>query len=99
MGEAWPVNVRYTRRALAQLDKILDYVEERSPQGATHLRDRVVRLMSLLAEQPYAGRTTTRPNVRRVFVQPYPYLMDYRVVSGEIVILRFRHTSRRPLDP
>jgi toxin ParE1/3/4 len=99
VGEAWPVNVRYTRRALAQIDKALTYVEERSPQGASHIRDRVATLVKLLQEHPYTGRATTRPNVRRVFARPYPYLMDYRVVGGEIVILRFRHTSRRPLDP
>ena len=99
MGEAWPVNVRYTRRALVQIDKALTYVEERSPQGATHIRDRISKLIALLQEHPYSGRTTTRPNIRRVFAQPYPYVMDYRVVDDEIVILRFRHTSRRPLDP
>jgi toxin ParE1/3/4 len=93
------VNVRYTRRALVQIDKVISYVEERSPRGAAHIRDRIATLVTLLQEHPHAGRTTTRPNVRRVFAQPYPYLMDYRVVGDEIVILRFRHTSRRPLDP
>jgi hypothetical protein len=29
VDKAWPVNVRYTRRALAQIDRVLTYVEAR----------------------------------------------------------------------
>jgi toxin ParE1/3/4 len=92
------VNVRYTRRALAQIDKALTYVEAQSPQRAGRLRDRIVALVTLLQEQPYAGRTTTRPNVRRISTIPYPYLIDYRVTANDIIIMRFRHAARRPLD-
>jgi len=34
MDEAWPVKVRYTRRALRQMTEVLDYIEARSPSGA-----------------------------------------------------------------
>ena len=93
------MNVRYTRRALTQIDDALSYIEARSPQGAAHVRDRIVALVSLLRERPYAGRTTSRPNVRRLPTNPYPYLIDYRVGVNEIVIMRFRHSARRPLNP
>ena len=99
MEEAWPVNVRYSRRALAQIDEALTYIEAQSPQGAVHVRDRILALISLLQERPYAGRATSRPNVRRLPTNPYPYLIDYRVGENEIVVLRFRHSARRPLHP
>ena len=92
------MNVRYTRRALTQIDEALTYVEARSPQGAVHLRDRIVALVTLLQEQPYAGRTTTHPTVRRILVNPYPYLIDYRVTANDIIIMRFRHAARRLLN-
>jgi len=44
MGKAWPVNVRYARRALTQIDRALTYIEERSPQGAARIRDRLLEL-------------------------------------------------------
>jgi toxin ParE1/3/4 len=97
--EAWPVNVRYSRRALAQIDDALTYIEAQSPQGAAHVRDRILTLVSLLQERPYAGRATSRANVRRLPTNPYPYLIDYRVGENEIVIMRFRHAARRPLHP
>ncbi|HXI08465.1 MAG: type II toxin-antitoxin system RelE/ParE family toxin [Bradyrhizobium sp.] len=99
MEEARPVNVRYTRRALAQIDEALTYIEAQSPRGAAHVRNRILSLVSLLSERPYAGRATSRPNVRRLPANPYPYLIDYRVGDGEIIVMRFRHAARRQLHP
>ena len=96
MGKARAVNVRYTRRALTQIDEVLTYIESQSPQGASHVRDRIVALVALLEAHPHAGRVTTRAYVRRLPVNPYPYLIDYRVTATEIVIMRFRHAARRP---
>jgi len=90
------VKVRYTKRALAQIDQVLTYIEARSLQGASHVRDRIVALIALLGGHPYAGRQTTRAYVRRLPVNPHPYLIDYRVTEPEIVIMRFRHAARRP---
>jgi plasmid stabilization system protein ParE len=76
---------------------IKSYIEARSPQGAVQVRDRIMALVTLLQEHPYAGRATSRPNVRRLPANPYPYLIDYRVTATEIVIMRFRHTARKPI--
>ncbi|WFU53457.1 type II toxin-antitoxin system RelE/ParE family toxin [Bradyrhizobium pachyrhizi] len=91
------MNLRYTRRALVQIDRALAYIEARSPQGAVHVRDRILTLVTLLQEQPRAGRPTSRPGVRRLSATPYPYLIDYRVTPTEIIIMRFRHAARRPI--
>ncbi|WP_453966082.1 type II toxin-antitoxin system RelE/ParE family toxin [Bradyrhizobium elkanii] len=97
MGKARAVNVRYTRRAVVQIDRALSYIETRSPQGAVHVRDRILALVTLLQEQPRAGRPTSRPGVRRLSATPYPYLIDYRVTPTEIIIMRFRRAARRPI--
>ncbi|MCA6110355.1 type II toxin-antitoxin system RelE/ParE family toxin [Bradyrhizobium sp. CNPSo 4026] len=91
------MNIRYTRRALRQIDQVLTYIEAQSPQGAVHVRDRIAALVALLLEHPCAGRATSRPNVRRLPVNPHPYLIDYRVTATEIIIMRFRHAARRPI--
>ena len=54
-------------------------------------------VLSLLRLQPHAGAKTRIPGVRRVFLTPYPYLIDYYVGDDEIVVQRFRHAARRPL--
>ncbi|WOH79269.1 type II toxin-antitoxin system RelE/ParE family toxin [Bradyrhizobium sp. BEA-2-5] len=91
------MDLRYTRRALVKIDRALAYIEARSPQGAVHVRDRILTLVTLLHEQPRAGRPTSRPGVRRLSATPYPYLIDYRVTPTEIIIMRFRHAARRPI--
>jgi toxin ParE1/3/4 len=46
--------------------------------------------------QPHVGLRTTVSGVRLIFLTPYPYMIDYQIGDDEIVVLRFRHTSRNP---
>jgi toxin ParE1/3/4 len=55
---------------------------------------RLRAIIELLAQHPYAGRPTTKGNLRRI-VYPYPYLIYYRATPTEIIIHGVRHSSRR----
>ena len=90
------MRLRVTRRAATQIEKALNYIEADSPQGATHVRERIQTLFRLLAQHPYAGQATDLPGVRRLTLSPYPYLIFYRVTDSEVIVQRMRHTSRRP---
>lgn len=83
-------------RATAQITAALDYMAERSPQGAARIRDRLTTITALLEAHPYIGHPTTQPGVRRLTTIPYPYQIDYRVTDTEIIVMRFRHAARRP---
>ena len=91
------MRLRYSQRALRQIDKALGYVAQRSPRGAARIESRMTALLALLQLQPQAGAKTRIAGVRRVFLIPYPYLIDYYVGDDEIVVLRFRHTARKPV--
>ena len=93
------MKLRYTRTALLQIDKALDYIRERSPQGAARINERIVVAVNLVLDHPKAGQRTNRPEVRRVVLKPYPYVIFYRVTETEIIVLRFRHTARKPQPP
>jgi toxin ParE1/3/4 len=75
------VKLRYTLRAAAELDQVLDYIEARSPQGAYHVRARIQAIINLLSEHPHAGRLTSKGRLRRVIVAPYPYLIFYEATE------------------
>ena len=96
MGEAWPVKVRYTRRAFRQMNMILDYIEDHSPQGARHVMQRLQAAVDLVAAHPESGPLIGKGELRRVVVTPYPYLIFYRTTTDEIVIHGVRHAARRP---
>lgn len=90
------MKLRYQKRALRQIDKALSYIRAIS-QGAAHVEARLRAIATLLQMQSFAGRKTSLAGVRRIYLTPYPYLIDYYVGDKEIVIQRFRHTSRKPL--
>jgi toxin ParE1/3/4 len=92
------MRVRYGRRALAQLEEILDYIESENPAVAAAFSERLQRLSQLVAQFPLMGRPTDKPGVRIVSIPEYRYVVFYRILTDrdEIRILRIRHTSRRP---
>lgn len=95
MGKVRPVKLRYTTRALREIDEAISYIDSHSPQGADNVAARIRGALTFLSEQPFAGSATPRKNTRRFFLKPYPYTVYYRVGVDEIIIQRFRHTSRK----
>lgn len=89
------MKLRYTTRAAAELEAALAYIDERSPQGARHVKSRIRSVVALLIERPYAGRTTSRNGLRRIVAYPYPYLIFYRVTDTEIIVHGVRHAAHR----
>ncbi|HMF69114.1 MAG TPA: type II toxin-antitoxin system RelE/ParE family toxin [Phyllobacterium sp.] len=90
------MKLRYTLRGAAELNKMLDYIEARSPQGARHVQARIRFIIDLLLQHPHAGQLTSKGRLRRMIVSPYPYLIFYHATDDEIVIHDVRHTARRP---
>ena len=64
---------------------MLDYIRERSPQGARHVQARIQILIDLLLRHPHAGQLTSNSRLRRMVVSPYPYLIFYEATEDAIV--------------
>ena len=91
------MTLRYTKRALTDLDRILSYTAQHSPQGAANVRARLDAILQSLETHPRSGRTTDRPNVRMRILGDYPYLIFYRINrDSEVSIVHIRHAARRP---
>jgi toxin ParE1/3/4 len=90
------VKLRYTKRALADLDRILSYIAQRSPQGANSVARQVDETVRRVKDFPRSGRTTNRPNIRLCVVEGYPYLIFYRITRrSEISVVHIRHAARK----
>ena len=92
------MKLRYTRRAAAELQEVLAYLEERSPLGAHHVQARIQAVVDLLLRHPRAGQLTSNRRLRRLVVSPYPYLLFYEATEDRIVIHGVRHAARRPTE-
>jgi len=93
------MNVVYAPRALRDLESIATYLVERDPVGAINVLGAIKSSIDTLSFFPQIGRLVDNAGHRRVPVLRYPYLIFYRVVEDELLILHIRHASRRPIDP
>jgi toxin ParE1/3/4 len=98
MGPLRPVKLLYTRPALDDLKEIANYLDPRSPQGARQVRHRIKTLIEQLPHQPFLGKRTEDPTIRRLITTPYPYLVFYEITAGSIIIHAIRHGARDPLS-
>lgn len=89
------MRVRYTPAAFSDRERILEYLRERSPNGARNVAASIREAVAQLGDQPLSGYRTDNPDVRVMFVVRYPYKIFYRVRETVVEILHIRHTSRR----
>jgi len=92
------VKIVYTRKALAQIDRICSYIEAHDSAAALKVKTRIKRSIDRLAHRPYSARPSDRPGVRVPTVTRYPYIVLYSVdeVAQQVRILRVRHTAQNP---
>ncbi|GJE68940.1 type II toxin-antitoxin system RelE/ParE family toxin [Methylorubrum podarium] len=90
------MRLRYTPDAAAELDAVLAYIAERSPQGARRVQRRIRTVIDLLLEHTRSGRPTRLPRMRRIVATPYPYPIFYEASEDDLIILGIRHAARDP---
>jgi toxin ParE1/3/4 len=87
------MRVRYSPRAIEDLENIRVYVTKDNPKAAWVVASFIRRSIAVLEEWPYHGRATEKENVRRLVVMNYPYVVYYRVID-DVVILTVTHSAR-----
>jgi plasmid stabilization system protein ParE len=75
------MKVRYSKRAVADLFDIADYIRERDPRAAEAVEKRVRASIGQLQMFPFIGRPTDDPSIRMFPVVRYPYLVFYEVLG------------------
>jgi addiction module RelE/StbE family toxin len=87
------VKVRYTPGALQDLAVIADYLRPKSPAGAKRVAVAIEALARHLSKYPLSGRAQDLPGVRKGVVQPWGYVLYYRVdaAEGTITVLAVMH--------
>ncbi len=95
------MNLRLTRRAVADLDGIADYIKSYDPRAALRVRSAIQDTLRNIAAFPELGRRQDIEGVRKAVTPDYGYLIYYEVDSGstEIAVLTIQHPKRdRPFD-
>jgi plasmid stabilization system protein ParE len=77
------VKVRFTPFALAELDALFYYIEERNPPAALRVKRRIMELTYRLGDMPKIGVQTDLKDVRMLIAHPYPYLALLSRIRGQ----------------
>jgi toxin ParE1/3/4 len=89
------MRVRYSLRAREDLKKILQYIDERNPQGADSVKRGLRKVTGLIGQFPHGGRSAGEDDVRVVPVGRFPYAVYWVASGSEVVIVHIRHTAQR----
>lgn len=88
------MKVAWTRPALADLDRIQDFIAQDSPVAAYRLTDRIIGYPNrLLADNPLGGRKGRAAGTRELVVPGTSYIVVYRILDI-VQILAVVHASR-----
>ena len=90
--------VVWTEPALAHLAAIRAYIEQFNPRAARDVAASLKTSGDSLSHFPNRGRPVPGTAMREL-VSTYPYVIRYYVDGDTVVIVRVRHTARRPTNP
>jgi plasmid stabilization system protein ParE len=91
------MKLRFTPRAVADIEEIADYIRARNPAAAQRVRAALYESLQNLLLFPYVGRLQRTEKVRKFLTRKYVYLVYYTVdeAAEEVVILNIKHPARR----
>ncbi|MGI8527091.1 MAG: type II toxin-antitoxin system RelE/ParE family toxin [Pseudolabrys sp.] len=92
------MKVRYSKPALAELDAVLSDLALKNLTAAQNFERRIRQIAERIGRFPKGFQEVAeRPGVRRVPLARYPYLIFYKVVGDEVIVLRVVHGARKEL--
>lgn len=92
------MRIRWTRKALGNLDAAVNYIAADSPGNARKVAQKIRDSIQLLSRQPGMGRPGRVAGTRELVISGLPFIVPYTEYNGEIVILRIVHTSMKWSD-
>ena len=91
------LTIEFSRRSTSQLQKILEFYDERngSINYSRHLLHCLLEDLQRLAEMPTASSPSTRPDVRFFYLMGFAIIFRYN--SRRLTVLSIRSSARKPL--
>lgn len=84
--------VEVTQRAVADLERLFDFIAAEDPQKAREQILSVRKAFELLGEHPLLGRPAEQGRRELILSRGrYGYIAKYRWLSAEVLILAVRH--------
>lgn len=89
------MRIRWTRKALDNLDAAVQYVAADSPGNARKVAQEIRDTIQHLSLQPGMGRPGRVAGTRELVISGLPFIVSYAEYNGDIVLLRIVHFSMK----
>ena len=89
------MKLRWTPRAVADLEEISDYLMAVHPEAWEQLMARVERLTDALLDFPLMGKSGLVPGTREFVLAGTPYILVFRLKGDAVVIVSVRDGRMR----
>ena len=89
------MRVKWTRKALLNLDQAMDFIAADKPAAASMVASNIWNAALGLADHPGMGRPGRVAGTRELIVPGLPYILPYVEKDGTVIILRVMHTSMK----
>ena len=90
--------IEFSRRSTAQLQKILEFYDERNGSDiySRRLLAELMEALQRVAQMPTASSPSTRPDVRFIYLMGFTVI--FRFTSQKLTLLSIRSSARKPLS-
>ena len=89
------LEIRWLKRALANLDAEAAFIARDNPAAAARVVEAISAGVEMLAQHPAMGRSGRVEGTRELVVPDTPYVVPYRVRDHAVEILRVFHGARK----
>lgn len=92
------LEIVWSRRALARLAEIRQFVALDKPDAAARLASRIVSVVAALRTHPSLGRAGVEAGTRELVIGGTPYIVIYRSGRRRITVLTVWHGAQKRID-
>jgi len=89
------MDLRWTREAAADLERIADYLFEQTPDRAGPFVRALYDAPATLLTFPNRGRPGRKEGTRELVMSPLPYIAVYTVRGDVVYVIRILHGSQQ----
>ena len=89
------MKVVWSRRAVAHLAALRQYIERDNPSAAHDVAEQILRAVELLPTQPHMGRAGRVLGTRELVVSGMPFIIPYRVRGERLEIIAVFHGRQK----
>jgi plasmid stabilization system protein ParE len=90
------MKVRYTPRAVHDVEAILAYLNDRNPLVLNNLKRAFESTERLISQFPRGGKVSDASSTHVLPAGRYPYLVYWTIEAGEAWIVHIRDGRRKP---